>query len=265
MNAIETYRAHPGINATAIKAGARSMLHMRHAMTKRDDDKTPAMEWGTLVHAFLLGEADRFIAYPGAVRRGKEYDAFARQAHEGAHIVTERQLANLRAIHARVHSQVETAICLHGKQEQPITWNDPIAGPSKALVDVLANGMIVDLKTAKEIGDRQFTSASWSMGYHLQLAWYRRGVQAVTGDRCACNILAVESAAPFDVCLYQIDPGLLDWAESECLRIASKYRECEKAGNFPGAHPFTRQLLQPAYADEQVQDVPDDEMEPGEL
>ena len=45
----EEYAALPGINATSIKAGAVSMLHMHHAKTGGGKAATPAMLWGSLV------------------------------------------------------------------------------------------------------------------------------------------------------------------------------------------------------------------------
>lgn len=256
------YRANPAISATAIKAGARSMKHMHHAMTCQREP-TAAMAWGTLVHAAL------FLPDPFRVwldrKAGKAWDAFEGDALAAGKIVVKpHELDKLQSLKESIAANQEAQDALHAGRtyEEPVLWVDPVAGNSKALPDAYGSGVLVDLKTAAKIDERNFTLASWAMGYHLQLAWYRRGLRFTGKPVDRVGIVAVESAAPFDVCLYWFDPALLDFAEGECLRITTAYRLCEKSGIFPGAHPFARTLLQPAYADEQVQGVPDEELDP---
>ena len=50
----EEYAELPGINATSIKAGVKSMLHMHHCMTGGGHKETPALRWGKLVHLAVL-------------------------------------------------------------------------------------------------------------------------------------------------------------------------------------------------------------------
>lgn len=263
--AITDYRNNPSISATAIKAGARSMKHMRHAMTEHREP-TAAMAWGTLVHAAIF-LPDPFRVWPDR-KAGKTWDAFEGDAlAAGKLVVKPHELDKLQAVRESIAANQEAQDALHAGRthEEPVFWSDPVAGQSKALPDAYGFGVLVDLKTAAKIDERTFSAASWAMGYHLQMAWYRRGLRLTGKPVDRVGIVAVESAAPFDVCLYWFDPALLEFAEKECLRICAEYRRAEAANVFPGAHPHPRTLLQPAYADEQVQGVPEDELDLSEL
>jgi hypothetical protein len=61
-------------------------MHGLHARTSDEKAPTTAMQRGSGVHAILSGKK-KVIGYPGAVRRGKEYDAFV-AAHQDHEILT---------------------------------------------------------------------------------------------------------------------------------------------------------------------------------
>ncbi len=263
---VDDYRARKAINATAIKAGARSMKHMHHALTS-GREPSPAMAWGTLVHEFALGTPD-FVIYQG-IRRGKEWDAF-QAANTGRRIIIESErkaLLDEAGLVAALMVHRDAGPLLEGADmEQPIYWEEPGIGPCKALPDTFKAGHLSDLKTCQSVAERDFSAASWRMGYHLQLAWYKRGCLAIGRKVESVNIIAVEAAAPFDVAVYRLDPLLLEWADKECLRIARRYIECRDAGAFPGQHAGPQVLLQPQWADEQIQAQFDGEsMDPSAL
>lgn len=267
----EEYRAVPAINATAIKAGAKSMLHMHHALTT-GKDPTPAMRWGTLLHGQLLQPYAKPVVVYDGVRRGAAWDAF-KASHDGAEILSVSEHAKLVAEQADVRNAVqmirthpEAFATLDGCQhEHAITWEEPGIGLCKALVDAWKPGTLVEVKTARTIDERGFWSASWSMGYHLQLAWYMRGLRANGHKVERAVVIAQESSAPFDVAVYDADPALLAFGEKECLRIAREYRMAEQRRHFPGAHPVRRQLLPPAWADEQLHGAVAEDIDPSEL
>ncbi len=250
---VDDYRARKAINATAIKAGAKSMLHMHHALTI-GREPSPAMAWGSLVHEFALG-APEYVVYPG-VRRGKEWDAFQAE-HAGKRIIIESERQKLLDQAGLVRSLLDHAdagpLIKGADVELPIYWEEPAIGPCKALPDLWKHGKLSDLKTCQSIAERDFCAASWRMGYHLQMAWYLRGCRAIGRTVQSVNVIAVESAAPFDVAVYRVDDMLLDWAEKECVRIATKYAECLADGQFPGQYTGPQMLLQPQWADEQIQ------------
>lgn len=262
------YRDVCAINATAIKAGAVSMRHMRHALTV-GKEPSKAMNWGTTCHEFLLGKPPEFVVYPGR-RAGKEWDAF-QVANEGKRIIIEserQKLLDESGLVASILSNPLASPLFHGAEfEQEVYWMEEGIGQCKGLVDGYNadTRTLFDLKTCQSIDERSFTNASWRMGYHLQLSFYRRGLRAIGKPVDRVAILAVESDWPFDLAVYDLDSALIDYAEKECIRIARKYTACVAAGSFPGAHPYPHTLLQPEHADGLIQGLPDEELDPSEI
>lgn len=268
-NQMDNYRELKAINATAIKAGARSMLHMHHALTGYKAE-SPAMRWGTLVHDLLLmRNPTRFAVYDGR-RAGKDWEAFE-AANNGRVIVNRTEWTNLQSVLESVNSNGEVAAMLNsqaGEREFAVKWKvDGNDGPfdCKARIDYFADGVLLDVKNAKDISERGFTLASWSAGTHLQIAWYRLALLYSGRKFSRAGIVAIESSAPYDCALYWYDERLLDWAEIECLKICEKYLAAKKAGKFSGAHQFAKTIMQPAFADELIQGLPDEEGDPENL
>jgi len=257
----DDYRKIRAINATALKAGRKSMLHMHHALTT-GKEPTPAMRWGSLLHGQLLQPEENNVVLWTGRRAGKEWEAF-KAANEGREILIQSEWDKLMGERAEALNAVQMILThpeagpeLAGCQyEHALTWEEPGIGPCKALIDAWKPGMVADVKCSRDICERAFWSSSWQAGTHLQLAWYMRGLRANGHDVSRAVIIAQESAPPFDVAVFDVDPQLLAHGEKECLRIAREYRMAEERGHFPGAHVPRRQLVQPAYADEEVQGI----------
>ena len=233
------YAAIRAVNATAIKAGDTSMLHMHHRLSAPPEPDKPAFRWGRLVHAAVL-EPDRFnrtVTIFDGTRRGKVWADALLAAEDPDMIVKPNELDELRAIQASVLGNADVAELLaDGCAEASINWDDPAAGPSKARLDYVNKRVIADLKTAREIGYHRFISNAASYGYHLQFAWYRRGLRHITGEDREFYVIAVESAAPYDVGVFEVPGGILDEAEDRAVAICKRYRKCEQTGTYPGIY-----------------------------
>jgi hypothetical protein len=252
------YRSIRAINATAIKAGRKSMMHMHHVLTGGKTDTTAAMSHGTAVHA-LLFQPDNIAVWMNR-RAGKDWEAFAEE-NKGKVILTTAESA--RAVDAvnAIRANKDAANLLAGCTfETAMNWTMPDGTACKALLDAHKPGCVIDLKTTKDIAERAFSSASWSAGTHLQMAWYCMATGATDA-----YLIAQESAAPWDVAVYRVHPLLLEHGRKECLRIVAEYNRCLERGVFPGQQPEPRDLLQPAYADEEVQGVDFEDLPEGEL
>jgi hypothetical protein len=251
------YFAAPGISATAIKSGAVSMKRMHHVLTVKTEP-SKAMQFGTLVHDQILGKGADYVVYQG-IRRGKDWEAF-KTLHEGRTILV---LSEVDALKGRL-GIAESVLAAHGnllksmEYERAIYWTEPGIGQCKAKPDAFGCGQLIDLKTCQSIEERKITANSWAMGYHLQLAWYLRGLRSQGIEINRSGLLCVESRPPYDSRVYWADPLLIEWADKECVRIAREYMACLSVGLFPGQYANAGQLIQPAFADEIVQGVPDE-------
>jgi hypothetical protein len=227
----EHYKEVPAINATAIKAGARSMLHMRHVMTGGEKATTDAMAWGSLVHAAIL-EPDRFfksLAVYTVRKAGKAWDDF-NTANDGKTIIGASDNAELVAISNAVHAKRSAHRLIEQSQhEVTLQWDSPNIGASKARLDGLTDDCVVELKTAQDISPDRFFRQCVNLRYDIQFGWY----SMAAGNRPVI-VIAVESSAPYDVAVYQIPRAMVDKGRRTAVDIASRYRACERAGEYPG-------------------------------
>ena len=263
---IEEYNDHTGISASAIKAGRASMLQMRHAMTTpRDaDSPTPAMRLGSLAHAALL-EPAKFAAsiavWEGGRKAGKEWAAFA-ELHSEREIVTPDELSKLDAMQqaARANGDARLFMSRVEAVETPMVWESRHKGVGmcKGRPDCLGGCFIGDYKTARDIEPRRLFAQFAGLGYAHQLAWYRDGVETLTGQSVsACWCLAQQNIPPYECGVIEIPQTVLDAAlgagvseggEDTCVAIARRYRACEACGSYPGRYQGIVQYEPPAWA-----------------
>ncbi|MBU2048816.1 MAG: PD-(D/E)XK nuclease-like domain-containing protein [Gammaproteobacteria bacterium] len=228
------YDALPGITATAIKAGATSMAHMRLAVTGARPEPTDAMLRGSLLHLAILEPgrlATDVAAYEGR-RAGLAWEGW-RDAHAGQLLVRPGDLDTATAVAAAVRRHPDASRLLAGcAYEHVQQWTGDGYGQAKARLDAYAAGRVVDLKTTGRLGavDRALIRD----GYHLQLGWYCHGAAALTGALHDAFIVWAETVPPHDVLVTQLGYDLLEYGEREAVRLATEYRACERAGVWPG-------------------------------
>ena len=272
---IQEYNEHPGISASAIKAGSASMMQMHYAMTTpRDTDApTPAKRNGSLAHAMLL-EPARFAAavavWEGGRKAGKEWTAFA-EAHQGKEIVTPEELAKLEAMQAAARANGDARLFMSRvvAVETPMVWESRHKGVGmcKGRPDCVGDRFLGDYKTARDIEPRRLFSQFAALGYAHQLAWYRDAYQTTHNMQVtSCWVLAQQNVPPYECGVIEIPATVLDAAlgagvsdggEDTCVAIARRYRACEACGNYPGRYQGVAQYEPPAWAGVGGDDVPD--------
>lgn len=227
------YNLLPGIRASAIKAGAVSMKHMRAAMMGQLVKESPALAWGATVHAAIL-EPERFwqgvAIWQGEAKRGKEWTAFKEAAGDRT-ILTDTERLNLERLIDAVYSNSAAAGLIEGAEHEVTqTWKDPAYGFGKCRFDGLAAGYWLEVKTTRAIDRRRFASQFYSLGYDLQCGWYS---QAAVPPR-PCYMIVAESSPPFDCIVYQIPSDVIAKGLEAAAEIARRYRACEVASLFDG-------------------------------
>jgi len=229
----------PGINATSIKQGAVSMLHMRHAMTEPSKPATAAMTMGTLTHSAVLEPTSLLTlaaVWDGGAKRGGAYTGFC-AAHPGKIIVTPDELANAKGMMDAVRSNKTARDLLDGCQfETTIQWARDGYGTAKCRPDAIKPGCLIDLKTIRSIERRAVERQALSLGHDIQMGWYGLGVSESVHDDVAGNswLIYVESSPPYDVLPMLCGHDVIERGLRKAVQIATQYRECEATGIFPG-------------------------------
>jgi len=248
------------VNASSLKAAAVSPLHYHYGLTHERPD-TAAMAKGRAIHCATLEPDEfprRYTVWNGA-RRGKDWLAFEEGATDaGLEILTLAEYDDVLATRDAVRAHPDAARYLAaGHAEQTITWVDRDTDlPCKARIDFItpgAGGVVVDLKTSRDIGDRSFGKTTHDLLYHMSAAHYIAGMRAITGEDWRFVFIAVESNPPHDVRVGPLSEDAIYCGEQEAARLLRLVADCTASGEWPGAFPDEDTFDLPAwyYAEEE--------------
>jgi exodeoxyribonuclease VIII len=246
-----TYAAIEAVNASALKHAKRSMEHVKAALDGRMGFDSPATDFGTLGHSFVL-EPDtineHYIIDPGpeSFRTSKgDIPASHRQtlafkewvkAQAPRKVVAGEDFARAKQLADSVSAckRARDMLGNEGRNECVLIWIDPKTGVlCKCRVDRLRDTWILDLKTTRDAGfvfERQIST----LDYILQAAFYRRGAAELDGIVRPVGLIAVESEYPFGVRAAPFDDAQLDEADQRIDAYLAQVRTCQLSDVWPG-------------------------------
>lgn len=256
MNNAE-YHAMPGISKSGLDLINRSPAHYRWAQDN-PQDPTPAMRIGTLTHLAVL-EPDRFnsecIVMPSMDRRtkaGKETWGQFQADYPEHELLTSEEHTRITAIRDSVfaHPMARKLMDRITEVEASTFWRDPDTGVDcRCRPDaVLDNGMLIDLKTARDAGPG-FERSVVKYRYHVQAAFYGDGMGGMQ-DR-PMIFIAVETEAPYLVSCNIIGIDSLIAGLDAYRRNLSTYAECAAKDVWPGYSDAIQTINLPEWELEQ--------------
>lgn len=231
----------PPLRFSRLKLMGRSPAHYAAYV----EDETEAMETGTAADLLLLGGRP-VLAYPGAVRRGKEYDAFCAD-NPNALIVTQAEAAKALGIAEAVTKHEDARRLLDGARQQTLRWTFQ-GRACRGTPDVRGDGFLTDLKTGETSDPRFFPWKVKRFAYHAQLAWYETGCGLLGHDIAESYIVAVEQAPPHVVTVFRLTPNLIELGARLWRLWFEQLQVCEASGHYP---PYAQSVVD--------LDLPDDE------
>lgn len=263
------YASIDAVNFSTLKFMAKSPLHYRHALESPKAATTP-MRLGTAAHTAVL-EPARFITDYAvfepeegkAPRRGtKAWEAFA-AANDGKELLKQPEFDAAMRMRDAVRGNVEAMRYLkRGDAEVTLVWQDKETGVwLKGRVDFISQSVadvIADLKTARDVSPWAFQSAYAKMQYHVQAAMYADALESITGRPTYHKCIAVESAEPHDVVVYDVIGEPLELGREVYRDLLTKLVECRKNDEWPGASAGAEVSLRlPAWATAEPDDLSD--------
>jgi len=125
-----------------------------------------------------------------------------------------------------------------GRSEVTMIWEDDDGLMCKLRTDRIANehGVVVDYKTTGQSAEpERFGRAALSgLGYSFGAAWYRRGIEKLTGVVPAFVFLAQETAAPFLCSLPGLDPARIAYDDERVGAGIALWNRCLRTGQWDG-------------------------------
>lgn len=235
----------------------------------REQEDTKASDVGSLTHqVFLEGSYDGIIEIDPSMYRSKPTkespqgnipDGFTNDAikarrdeirelgripvlmatmaeiHDCADGIA-RYVESLRQYEPAVHAALQEG---GGQSEVTMIWIDN-GVPCKLRVDRISldYAVSVDLKTTEggvEPG-RWGRMQLINQGYYFSAAWYRRGIEKVTGVQTEYSFLAAMQKAPHLCSLVGVEPAMYDLGARKAQRAIDIWGQCATANNWP-AYP----------------------------
>ncbi len=225
----ESFWSGTPVRFSHLRAYGRSPAHGRHARLAAKSDPSYAMERGTAVHAILF-EKKKVIGYPGATRRGKEYEAFA-AAHPDHEILTMTEYEKASRMADAVRACKLAEPLLNGIREDTLLFKW-MGLECRTTPDVRGPDFLTELKTASTSDPARFLWHARRMHYHAQLRFQDFGCEKLHRIRDHW-IVCVESEAPHPVTVFHVEPEALEEGEKLLMLWAERLKNCEASGAFP--------------------------------
>jgi hypothetical protein len=219
------------VHVSTLKLMSQSPAHYRYAL---DNPRKPtaAMKLGALTDRFLFSDS-KPVVYPGAVRRGKEFDAFE-AAHPGEEIYLASEIEAAEDLARAVERHPVAMGLLDGTRQRQLTWQF-VGRDCSSTPDVFTGSRVVELKTAVSANPNRFVRDAMRMGYHAQLAFYSAALKSLgLAIPTEHFIVCVESSPPYPVVIYEVSERAIDYGLRLCRMWMETLLRCEAEDHWPG-------------------------------
>jgi len=238
-----------------------ALEHSRIGGSKRET--TPAMNLGSVVHSLLAGESSDLVlgdfdSYRSAAAREWRTSIEA----SGKTPVLERDIEDARPIAKAVREKAGVGIsndpfASHGRSEVTTIWREGDAWCrarfDRLVIDPNGYADIWDWKTTSDISDRAIERAIAGMGYHIQAAFYLRGLAAVLpryAGRLSFIFCFVETAPPYLVRRVTLSPTFQAIGRKKVSEGLALWQRAIATNDFRAPAFETLEVEAPAYLDE---------------
>ena len=214
-----------------------------------------AQEFGTLAHEAVL-EPDSWKARcrPSSKidRRTTEGKTIAQwQASQtekfGIQFIEEGLYNQIETLASNVHACLGDSGIFTGGMAELSGFTELLGCNVRIRPDYLKDDIIVDLKTSHDSRIESFQRSIFTYGYDLQAAFYLDCAAQIDGKQRRFLWVAVESEAPYGVCVYEPDEAVLERGRKLYRQAIKTYLECAEIDYWP-AYPTTTQTIKlPRY------------------
>lgn len=129
------------------------------------------------------------------------------------------------------------------------TFGLPIKGRLDRLEKTDEGWLILDLKTTDDASPSTFQKKAFSMGYHIQAAFYTDLVKKVLEtDNVEFMFCAMERRRPHGIALYRAGDDMLELGRSQYKEALRTLAYCKEKDSFPGYDAEIQELQLPGWA-----------------
>lgn len=250
------YHTGPGLSKSNLDQIHRSPAHFLAAF-EIHEEPTEALLMGTAFHTAVL-EPERFereyVVSPVFNRRTKDGKAAAEAwSLENAHKtpISAEDMMIVRKMRESVMSNPISRKLIESTQHEISIYADMDGVLTKCRPDGwnASEGVLIDLKSAKDASADGFRKAVANGRYHVQDAWYRTVIEELTGERQeAFYFIACEKEPPFAMAIYQLDPITFDVGYRAAMNDLETFRRAVETGKWDAYPRQIQSLSLPRWA-----------------
>lgn len=203
---------------------------------------TDAMDEGTALHQMLLGDDRCDILDYDSFRTNDAKAARDDSRAAGRVPVLRHKWDEISELGASLKSQVagfpiDPPLFVDGMAEQTIVWDEPNGITCRARLDWLRTDYrtIDDLKKSRTAQPNQFQRQLYTLGYHIQAAFYVRACKAAFGVEPVFRWVAIEATPPYALTVHTLRSGsdAMDYAQHKVTEACEIWQACLESGEWP--------------------------------
>ena len=239
----DEYRGTLALNPSSIVRCDKSELHVRYALLDGDHD-TPSLQKGRALHCALL-EPQRFAeAYEAAdTRRTKKVVEAA--AERGVELLLPQDFDVIVETALRASQNADLQRFIQAGQAEVSIFTSEHGCQCKGRLDWVSSDplCILDVKTAREIDERNFSRAFYRYFYDVKLGLYQRWLsRRLDVPLIPVYLLLVENQGPWDCAVVPrcggvpvpIHDAVLMRGAAKGLAWIERIKRCLESDEWPG-------------------------------
>lgn len=228
-----------------------------------EEESIRRLDLGSVAHALLLGEGRTIQVIEADDYRGKDAKADRDKARAAGLLpVLRPDLTKAEAMVAvarkAIEGEPEIAELFQpdgGKSEMVGLWQEEDDTWCRMLLDRTNLRVTLDYKSCPNAAPPNVARNLYGNGYHIQDAWYRRGLDALDLDgrgRRKFYFLFQEIEEPFACSFHEIDATGRAMGDRLIERALAVWRECRKADRWPSYPPGIHRAEMPPWLETSI-------------
>lgn len=210
---------------------------------------------GHAAHKYVLGVGADVVRVEADTWRTKVAQTTKAEAREAGKIPVLAAVDDAAQAMARIVREHDIAggFLATGSAEQSIYWTDEETGANlRARPDwmtwVDGRLVLVDYKTSKSHGRKEFAKAAASLGYFMQHPFYTEGVRAIGLHRDPAFVFITQSKTPpYIVTVCELKPHEVALGHALNRHAIQIYADCVAAAQWPDDSDEIHQISLPAW------------------
>lgn len=207
-------------------------------------EEKAAFDVGSLVHALVLeGDNSKVHVVYADDWRTKDARTERDEARDLGRIpILQKDWKRIETMVGTIRAQLveradEPPLFTDGKPEQTLVWRERDV-TCRARLDWLRDDFLAidDLKTTGASANplRWGRRTLFDIGADIQVAFYLRGLKAVTGVDATFRYVLAETKQPYALAVVSLASSALELGRAKVDRALQLWRECTKTGVWPG-------------------------------